>query len=71
MLQREAQLPMAHAEKAAVLSALMLMITSGLSGGAATQCTVASAATPSGDAESAYMVPVKSSFHQYRRDGFH
>lgn len=58
MLQREAPVPMAHAEKAAVLSALTLMITSGLSGGAAPQCTVASAATPSGDAGSAWIVPV-------------
>lgn len=55
MLQREGPVPMAQAEKAAVVSALMLMITSGLCSGAAPapQCTVASAATPSGDAGSA------------------
>ena len=52
MLQRAGPVPMAHAEKAAVLSALTLMMTSGLSGAAAPQCAVASAATPSGDADS-------------------
>ena len=52
MLQRAAPVPMAQAEKAAVLSALTLMMTSGLPGAAAPQCTVASAATPSGDAGS-------------------
>ena len=52
MLQRGAPVPMAQAEKAAVLSALTLMMTSGLPGAAAPQCTVASAATPSGDAGS-------------------
>ncbi len=52
-LQRGARVPMAHAEKAAVLSALMLMMTSGLCGTPAPQWAVASAATPSGDAGSA------------------
>ena len=53
MLQRAGPVPMAQAEKAAVLSALTLMMTSGLPGcPAAPQCTVASAATPSGDAGS-------------------
>lgn len=52
MLQRAGPVPMAQAEKAAVLSALTLMMTSGLPGAAAPQCTVASAATPSGDAGS-------------------
>lgn len=51
ILQRE--VPMAQAENAAVLSALTLMMTSGLCGTAAPQCSVASAATPSGDAGSA------------------
>jgi hypothetical protein len=50
---------MAQAAKAAVESALTLMITSGLGGDARSSCMVASVGTPSGDVGSAHAAPCR------------